>query len=330
MPLLKTIKNGAFEEVHRNIRFMKAVQQYSAWTKTYYVDNDDGADGDTGESENDAYLNVQTAINAAGAWGKVYIKPKKVPELGAEGAGPYLGGANSYILPATAANFYIPYTFYGMHLIGCGHGRGQASQWQTYLRGHGSVTTEPTLDVKAPQVTVENLAFHAGASTVGQVRSKFYDSTAWQSYGCTFYKNLFRLAGGAGALILDAAWSDHVEKCTFLSCQIGIYIGSSNSVPKRIYIGDSIFQGLTSEIECDIYGPGGVINILMEDLRMNHALPNTGSIKKFIAFAAASTGQFMNSTIGATATTAGTNTTLNGVGYSNIMCGTNIGLMTNA
>jgi len=120
MPLLKTIKNGAFEEVHRNIRFMKAVQQYSAWTKTYYVDNDDGADGDTGESENDAYLNVQTAINAAGAWGKVYIKPKKVPELGAEGAGPYLGGANSYILPATAANFYIPYTFYGMHLIGCG------------------------------------------------------------------------------------------------------------------------------------------------------------------------------------------------------------------
>jgi len=68
----------------------------------------------------------------------------------------------------------------------------------------------------------------------------------------------------------------------------------------------------------------------MEDLRMNHALPNTGSIKKFIAFAVASTGQFMNSTIGATATTAGTNTTLNGVGYSNIMCGTNIGLMTNA
>jgi hypothetical protein len=330
MPLLKTIKNGEFEEVHRNIRFMKAVQQYSAWNGTKYVDNDDGADGDNGESENAAYLNLQTAINASAVWGKIFIRPRKNPVAADSPNAVYLAGDADYHLPATAANWYIPYTKHGLHLIGCGNGQGQAGQYQTYLRGHGSVTTTPTLDIKAPLVTLENLAFHAGASTVGQVRSKFYDTTAWQSFACTFYKCLFRLADGAGALILDAAWSSVVKLCTFLSCQIGIYIGTSNSVPKRIHIDDCRFQGLTSEIECDIYGVGGVINILMENLKMNHTLPNTGTIKKFIAFAVASTGQFMNSTIGATATTAGTNTTLNGVGYSKIYCGTNIGLMTNA
>jgi len=78
------------------------------------------------------------------------------------------------------------------------------------------------------------------------------------------------------------------------------------------------FQGLTADINCDIYSDGGVVNILITDCTFNHVLPTGGTHNLYIKFTSTSSGIFCNSFMGATATTVGTNTTLNGVTTSGV------------
>lgn len=329
MLLQGSLKQG-FVEIARDVRFSGGVDFASNWRKTWYVDNNNGSDYNNGRSTFKPFKNLAQALSRAGAGDVIYLRPKS-PALGAAGAGPYYGGDSDYHIPATAANWVIPYTKYGLSLIGCGVGVGHAAHYQTYLRGHGSVTAAPTLDVKAPFVALENLAFHAGASTVGQVRTKFNDDSAFQSFSCSFYNLLFRLAGAAGGLVIDDAWMTTVIGCKFLSCLKGIVGAVNNSMTnKRLTIEGCQFHGLASEVDCDIYHVGAAINIILHKLLFNHALPSGGSLNKYVIFTAASTGLFSKSNLGATATAVATNTTLNGVGYSEVYCGPNVGLMATA
>lgn len=323
MPHVRGPWSGGFIEVKDPVRFMKGIDLNHSWGSTWYVDYDNGSDASAGTSPAAAFQNPATAIAAASAWDVIYIKPRD-PDTS--------GGDPNHITPATAANWTIASTKHGLSLIGAGAGRGYTQGYQASLKGYAGLTT-PTLYVKAPFVSLENLSFRgATACTAGIVKFSFTNSGADQSFGSSLYNDTFWKASSTmgGALVMDAAWYMNILNSHFLSCYKGIVIGASNSVPVGIQIADCNWQGLTTEVSTCIESSGSVTNILIQRTYMNHALPAGGGSNKFIVFAAASTGEWMDSYIGATATTVATNTTLNGVGYSHIYVGSNAGLMTTA
>ena len=321
MPLIRaSLKEGYFE-INENIRFMKDVAFLNYWNKTWYVDYDGGSDDNNGKSEIKPVKNPATALSRASAGDIIYIRPRS-PELGAEGAGPYYGGDPGDITPATAVNWIIPYTKYGLSLIGCGAGRGPAGRSQTCLQGHADVTAYPVLDVRAPYSNIENLGFKAGGSTVGLVQTKFADNSIYQAWANTFYKVWFRIALATGALVMDAGSYDNIEKCTFSFMAtghgVGIMLLAGNDAPTGVVIRDCDFEGLVADIHADIQTSGAVKRILMDNLRFNHAVPTGGSPNKFVSIASASTGLLANSYCGAADATIATHFTLNGIHNAHI------------
>jgi len=314
MPLIQGTPKDGYLEIKENIRFRKGVDFISNWGKTYFVDFENGSDYHDGRSTFKALKNLAAAISKAAASDVIYIRPRG-PELGSGGAGPYYGGDPGDITPATAANWIIPYTKYGLSLIGCGNHKSQ-----TCLQGYAALTGSPVLDIRAPYCNIENLAIKPGGSTTGLISQKFLDSTVYQAWANTYYKVWLRNvdAQAAYSLNMDSGTYDEVIGCIFSGHPIGIQLSASNDVPKAIVIRGCIFDVLTASVKCDIYAPGAVARILITECNFPHVLPSGGSPNKYIVFSAASTGLFSNSFIGATTTTVATNTTLNGVGYSGI------------
>ena len=88
----------------------------------YFVDYDNGTAGTGGKSPGGAFKYLDTAISVAAHDDVIYIRPRR-PELGTQGAGPYWGGDPGDITPQVAAtNWTIPYTEYGLSVIGTGSG----------------------------------------------------------------------------------------------------------------------------------------------------------------------------------------------------------------
>jgi hypothetical protein len=323
MPNLHGRKANGIVNVAQNVLFSGDVQFNSGWGTLYYVDPTNGADTNDGLTPSYGFKSLRYALTIAGAFDTIFVKPA-VPDTD--------GGDPTATTPDTAANWTVPYTSHNLSIVGAGAGRGRNPGYLTMLRGYVGLTT-PTLYVKAPYVNLENLGLRgAAACTDGAVKFSFSNAGPDWSFGSTVYNCTFWKAGAAygGALVMDAAWYMEVLKSTFVSCYKGIVIGASNSVPVGLHIADCTWQALAAEVSACIESSGAVTNILIERTAMNHALPSGGGSNKYIVFSSASTGEWMDSQIGATATTIGTNTTLNGVGYSKIYCGTNIGLATNA
>lgn len=320
MPLVKGYQADGYTNINKDVRFLGALS-LGSWGNSIFVDNDNGAEGNSGRSPSNAVKNLATAISNSSAGDVIYVRPRA--------PGTTTGGDPTSITPATGVNWVVPYALHGLSIIGCGTGHGKSGNYMTNLAGYSAITT-PTLWVKAPFVNLENLNFRRGSSTVAAAKFSFSDAGPDYSFGNTIYNCTFWQIGSTavnGALNLESSWHTSVLKSTFQKCYIGIYIGASNSVPVGLVIDECDFQGLAADVSADIFGYGAVTNILMKRLSMNHALPSAGAPNKFISFGAASTGEFMDSVIGATATAAATNTTLNGVGYSKIYCGTGVGLM---
>jgi hypothetical protein len=323
MPFLKGQDVDGYVQIDRNVRFMKSADINNSWNQTYYVDYDNGANTNSGLNSTIPFKDPRYALTVAGAYDVIYVRPR-TPDT--------TGGDPAHITPDTAANWTVPYASHGLSIIGAGTGRGFSGAYGTSLKGYTGLTT-PTLYVKAPLVNIENITWRgATACTAGVLKFSFANAGPDYSFGGTVYGNTFWKASSTmgGALVMDSAWYMSILKNHFMSCYKGIVIGASNSVPVGIHIADCTWQALTAEVSTCIESSGAVTNILIQRTAMNHVLPTAGGSNKFIVFAAASTGEWMDSQIGATATTIGTNTTLNGVGYSKIYCGINIGLATNA
>jgi len=288
-----------------------SASNYAGWwgQTVYFVDYDNGTAGAAGTEMDAPQKNLATAISNANKHDVIYIRPRDPAET---------SGDPNYITPASAANWAIPTGKYGMSLIGTGVGLGMPGRWYTYLRGESTVTASPTLDISSCFTTLENLSFHRGASTVGQVRSMFTDATRY-GFGNTINNCLFRFGDAAGAVVSNAAWYDTIQNSTFLRCRIGINIGSSNSVPTGVTIIGNDFIGLTTDIDADIF-INDADRILIRDCYFNHAVPAhaSGSYLRYIYAATAATGLVANCFTGAVDPTVADNMTLNGILYSNI------------
>jgi len=283
----------------------------------YFVDYDNGGSGTVGHKPSDAGKYLDDAISAATHDSVIYVRPRS-PELGAAGAGPYYGGDPGDITPKVAAtNWTIPYTQYGLSIIGTGKGGGYAGAQRTNLQG-GTTAGSPVLTINAPYVTIENIGFKPGSSTTGLVLQTFYDDTATQAFANTYYNVWFRNvdAQAAYSLRIDAGSYDNVLGCYFTGHKSGLQLfgGSANST--RIVIRGCDFETLAGTATGEIYSNGAVSRIIIDSCVFNHGVPTGGDPNKYIYFAETSTGIVSNCYTGSADATVATNFTLNGVTYS--------------
>jgi hypothetical protein len=280
---------------------------FAGWwgRKIWFVDFDSGTTGAYGNDMLKPQKNLKTILDHSdfGPGDGVFIKPR-TPDT--------TGGDPNAITPAAAANWSIAYADHNVHLIGTGVGG-----YMTRLQGHASVTASPTLTVNAPFVVLENLGFRRGGSTSGIVKFVTNASTGY-SFGSIMNYCHLRLADSAGGVIIESAWYTKILNTEFSSCNRGLVIGASNSVPVEIVVDWCKWISAVGDVTADIFASGAVTRISISNFIMNHAVPSGGSPNRYVSIGATSTGTIVNGSTGAVDPTIADNMTLNGVLYSNI------------
>ena len=287
--------------------------------KAHFVDYDNGTSGADGHSAKSPGKYLQTAIDQASPWDVIYIRPRD-PAYSA-------GGGANYHLPESTTNWNVPYTAYGLSLIGAGIGRGNTIM-ATYLRGGAVTTDEPVLELRSCWNNIENLAFHNGASDEAQIKSLAAASAAaGRAYANTYNNCIFRFGEDLvennlqGAIHIDSSSYEGIYNCIFQACPAGIVLRSIQGTITGLVVSGCIFTGTAAQVQYDIYCGGGVANITIKDCYFNHAVPSKTvyhATNRYIHFGAASTGLVANCFTGAVDATVAGNLTLNGVLYSNI------------
>lgn len=311
MPILKAYETSdGFLNVPRKVRFLDAVDFTTVWGDTYFVDYDNGSDSNNGLSPAKAFKNIRYALTVAGEWDVIYVRPRDPDST---------GGDPAHISPDTAANWIVPYTSHGLRIVGSGKGGHQAAAYQTSLTGYAALTT-PTLWIKAPYVSLENLTIRRNASTAGALKISSTGASSDYSFAATVYGCvLWQVASAAnGAIVIDSAWYTTIEKSVLKACYNGISIAATTSVPKGVVIQDADFLGLTTDVSADISSVGAVTSILITRCNFNHALPAAGAPNKYVNIGAASTGLISNSYFGVADATIANSLTLNGITNSHL------------
>ena len=318
MPVLKGMTVNGFIEVDKAVRFKNALQSnaVSPFGKSWYVDYGNGVADDTGLTPASATKHLQDIIDKAAREDVIFVRPYIT-------AAQVEGGDPAYILPESTANWIVPKTLYGLSIIGTGLGVGKSAAYQTNLKGSTTVAAVSTLDVRAPFVHLENLTFRRGSNTLAGVRYVFTDpGTTNASFGGSLHNcNFWKLSSSAthGALEIGDVWHMTISKCTFISCYIGIHISFDNGTAQGLIVRDCDFNGLTSEVSCNIQAVAGLINTLITGCNFNHALPNAGAPNVYVSVGATSSGMISNCFLGNASTTIATNMTLNGIVQSGCM-----------
>lgn len=304
--------------------------------KSHFVDFDNGVDGADGISAKSTGKHLQDAIDQSTPWDVIYVRPRDPAAGSGEG-----GGAN-YITPESTSNWSIPYTSYGLSIIGTGPGNGRNAAQITHLRGGAVTTAAPVMCVKSCWNNFENLAFHSGASLESQLQLKRTATATDRAYGNSVTNCSFRFGAGLianhlqGGIHIESSSYDKILNCTFSASPIPIVVRTSAGSVQHLQIIGCEFQSTAAETCCDVFSAGTLTNFLLKDCTFGHAVPALASVVisgKYIYFGAACTGLVSNCITGAADPTIADNMTLNGVLYSNITVAdgaTNGGHMVNA
>ena len=278
----------------------------------YFIDYDSGTAGTGGLEIERPQKDLATALTAGGPWDTYYIRPR-APNVS--------GGDSNYITPASATNWSVANTAYGTSIIGTGLGmNGHGMAYQTYMRGHASVTTGSVLDIVAPFCSVENLSFHrGGGTTTGIVRLGGTVGTD-SAFGSSVVNCLFRFGNGTdwfnGALQITDTWYTMVYDNVFYRCATGIALYANGTSIRSPAIVGNTFEGLAGDITAHIYSNGTMTYVKIVDNHFIDAIPTDGVADYIHVAGGASTGLVANNTFGTTTITASTICTLNGLTFA--------------
>lgn len=230
---------------------------YRSWwdRTTYFVDNDNGNDGNTGKKPGSAFQNLKAALDVMQHDDVVYIKPREIATTS--------DTDNAYIIPATAENWATTITQYGISIIGAGSNShlqcNEAAQYRVYLRGHGSVTSSHVLSILGAMTNVENIAFHRGGMTGAKAGLAFTGSPG-TAYAGTVNNCLFRWfsATGSTGIYIEDAWYMNISNSIFYSCKTGIHAFGSNATMRSVSISNCEFKGAATSraVDIEILGSG--------------------------------------------------------------------------
>lgn len=221
----------------------------SPWATHYFVDSDNGSDGNTGKTTDDAFATIQAAVTAAQYQDVIYIRPKTYT-LGtgfaryAEDVSVTLGGSGGSAATATNAN---------MSIIGVTQRGAHATD---FLGVRWKKATATPLTVDAPCLHVENIGFFVESATYainlrcnGATRTQ-EGTTGFSIYGCAIK--------GDGQLYANGGNELQIVNCRFQATYDGTtgginLVGSSNQVVRPIikncdFIGGNSYNMATCPI----------------------------------------------------------------------------------
>ena len=285
----------------------------SFWTgNVYFVDFDNGTAGSEGKSVDDACKYLQDAIDLAGEWDTIYIRPRD-PDISS--------GDSNYHLPESTTNYSISNAKRGLSLIGTGLGMdGHGMAYQTYIRGQAtSPTSGAVLAIAAPFCSIENLAFHRGSVTGG---NQVAFTPGISAFAGSVNNCLFRFNDGVtedgAALIIHDAWYTMVYNSVFYRNRVGIGLHADTSSVRCVTIRGNIFQGLAADVDAHIVTGGNCAYITIVDNHFIDPRPTKGSRDFYIdmGVGAACSGIIANNTFGTTDTTASTLCHLNSLTFA--------------
>jgi len=275
-----------------------SANNYVGWwsEKVYFVDYDNGTAGAAGKKPDKAQKNLATAISNADKWDTIYIRPR---DAGVSGGDPQA------ITPASATNWSIPNTKWGLSLIGTGIGaRPDMAAYQTRLQGYSTVTGTAPLTVLAPYVVIENLSFKRGGSTgVPLVNLSSAGGTA-NAFAANIHKCQFHMgngtSGGAGAVQISSYWYAVISDSHFERCNVAIGISSSVSNPCAVRISGNTFNQPAASNYGDIVSAATAVNrILIDNNMFNHDIPSkSGGKARYLWFSGSNTGSVINNYFG--------------------------------
>ena len=263
--------------------------RYTGWwgVTSWFVDYDNGSDGNGGKEPTAAYKNLQTAIDSASRGDVIYVRNRDQDIATTE---------PEYIIPASTTNWSIPENKPHLSIIGASnvsHIPTQEGKVAVYLRGNATATTGPVLDINGAFSLVENLAFHRGAVTsVGIVRFNG-NSTSLRALGSVLNNCLFRLYSQAGAAVYNVDnWFITVYGCEFHDCKVGVQMYGSSSTVRRVRIANCLFRNQTAaSVDMNIYihGSNGQ-DITIDNCTFACNAPAQGTNNLYINIADAATG----------------------------------------
>lgn len=288
---------------------------YGFWgNDIYFVDYDNGTAGTGGKEIERPQKNLETVLAVAGEWDTIYIRPRD-PNTS--------GGDSNYITPISTTNWTIASTQHGLSLIGTGVGDGayEANNYQTYLRGSTNAA-DHVIDISAPFVTLENLAFHRGSAdgTAGYNQVAF-GGTAFSG---TVSRCLFRFHNGTGdrqgALDFDSCWYNECLNSVFYRCVQSITLSATTTHTRcikiigNLFVGDGTAGNVNNFINAE--APTKTEYITIADNIFNHPRPTGGDADYYIYLQTGSTGTIVNNTFGTTDVTAATLCNLGSVTFA--------------
>lgn len=254
-------------------------------SKIYFVDGDNGSDGNTGYDPENAVATIYRALTLANAWDVIYVFPKAWT-LG----NLWLGTAYQ-----DTTNMTVTYAKQGLAMVGVSPQAVCGQAYSVVIKEVES-STAANLNVYAPMCAFENLAFERdGTETGGQLRFSNDDAGTYEAnlgsvYNCHFYLgNGTTGSSYGGALIGWALWGLTVTACSFQDCRIGVGWSSSGPTAGNLTVKDCVFRsryGSGSQIDADIavYTQGsGHVTILNNYFA--HYIPSltAGAIKRWIS-----------------------------------------------
>ena len=274
--------------------------------RVWFVDYDHGTVGGYGDKPDAAQKNLQTVIDQSSEWDVIYIRPR---------AADTAGGDPQAILPASTANWDVPYTKEGLAIIGTCPGNSKASANATRLQGTATVVATPVVYAKAPYMTFENLTFRRGGSTSSGLRlgtgiTPFALGSTVNN--CVFWKIGSTATGGA--LYIDS-WHNNILNSYFEECYLGIRLSGEFADPTGNVIRGCVFGQVASAISCNIYTSANALTTIIDQCIFATSQPTGGAEfgNKYINFTEASTGIISNCSFATATSTIATAVTNNGV-----------------
>jgi len=296
-----------------------SASRYAGWwgRKHWFVDFDNGtAGGGQGKRMSKPQKNPATAISDAAAWDVIYIRPR-TPDVA--------GGDPQAITPASAANWSIPNTKYGLSIIGTGVGvcPSQAA-YQTRLQGESTVTGTAPMTVLAPYVCLENLSFKRGGSTGVPLVDLSSVSGAY-AFAASVHRCQFHMGNGtgagSGAINISSHWYAAITENHFERCGVAIGLTSLLANPAGVQIIGNTFNQVTAANYGDIVSGATACNrISIRDNFFEQADPTLGTTVYIYMTGSSNTGMVANNYFGTATLVTATIMTLGGLVEAGSKC----------
>jgi hypothetical protein len=242
-----------------------------AESKIWFVDQEDGSDGNTGLEPSRAFKYISTAVSNATNYDVIYMLAQGYTRTDDPTPFRELTGTG---------NISVPYAKDNLAFIGAGHLGFRNRPIAPQIKGETPATTA-VVRVKAPFVHFENLAFNRGASTTGGIYAKNEGDGTDEAMGLSIYNCYFRNLRGAGAtnggaVYVEGLWQSTISRCFFHNCRVGVYAISGTRTLTELLIENCNFgASADSNISADIYiASQGTSDWIVRDCTFNHGLPS--------------------------------------------------------